>query len=78
MGEGDYGTQSHAAEPYSCLQLCFFELTMGFRPQFFSIQQFFKRKNYFGLNIFRFSSDLTNIFNKQGPCQTKKLEQCTN
>ena len=21
MGEGDYGTQSHAAEPYSCLQV---------------------------------------------------------
>ena len=24
MGEGDYGTQSHAAEPYSCLQVYFF------------------------------------------------------
>ena len=21
MGEGEYGTQSHAAEPYSCLQV---------------------------------------------------------
>ena len=30
---------------------------MGFRPQLYSTQKNFKRKNYFGLNIFRFSSD---------------------
>ena len=26
MGEGDYGTQSYAAEPYSCLQVWVFTI----------------------------------------------------